>query len=58
MRAAGLLSLDLPADFNVPTPGLAAPEEDPIEDDGEAPEFHLDFLGEAPEAERGDDDGA
>lgn len=45
MRAAGLLSLDLPADFNVPTPGLDAPEEDPIEDDLEAPEFHMDFLG-------------
>ena len=53
MRAAGLLSLDLPADFNVPTPGLAAPEEDPIEDEAEAPEFHVDFLGEAPEGASG-----
>ncbi|HEY9233397.1 MULTISPECIES: SMC-Scp complex subunit ScpB [Phenylobacterium] len=46
MKAAGLLSLDLPPDFNVPTPGgLGAPDEDPLED-GEAPEFHVDFLGE------------
>ncbi|WP_296483204.1 SMC-Scp complex subunit ScpB [Phenylobacterium sp.] len=46
MRAAGLLSLDLPADFSVPTPGLATPEEDPIEPGDEAPEFHMDFLGD------------
>lgn len=45
MKATGLLSLDLPADFNVPTPGGVEHEEDPIED-GEAPEFHVDFLGE------------
>ncbi|KQW72028.1 segregation and condensation protein B [Phenylobacterium sp. Root77] len=45
MKAAGLLSLDLPPDFNVPNPsGLGLPEEDPLEDD--APEFHTDFLGE------------
>lgn len=50
MRAAGLLSLDLPADFSVPTPGAGAPDEDPIEDGAEAPEFHMDFLGEASEA--------
>ena len=49
MRAAGLLSMDLPADFAVPTPGLVEPDEDPIEDDGAAPEFHIDFLGEATE---------
>jgi len=54
MRAAGLLSLDLPADFSVPTPGLAAPEEDPIEDEADAPEFHMDFLGEASEGDPGD----
>src|ERR1044072_4804891 len=29
MRAAGLLSLDLPADFEVPTPGLGAGDEAP-----------------------------
>jgi len=46
MRAAGLLSLDLPADFSVPTPGLSMPEEDPIEPGEEAPEFHMDFLGD------------
>ena len=46
MKAAGLLSLDLPPDFNVPNPsGLGMPEEDPLGDD-EAPEFHTDFLGE------------
>lgn len=44
MKAAGLLSLDLPADFTVPDPNAAAPDEDPL--DGEAPEFHMDFLGE------------
>ena len=45
MKAAGLLSLDLPADFSVPDPSLPPPEEDPL-DDGDAPEFHQDFLGE------------
>jgi segregation and condensation protein B len=45
MRAAGLLSLDLPADFAVPDPGALAPDEDPL-DEGDAPEFHTDFLGE------------
>ena len=43
---AGLLTLDLPPDFNVPNPaGLGMPDEDPLGDD-EAPEFHTDFLGE------------
>jgi segregation and condensation protein B len=45
MKAAGLLSLDLPADFAVPDPNALAPDEDPLED-GDAPEFHTDFLGE------------
>jgi len=45
MKAAGLLSLDLPADFVVPDPNALAPDEDPLED-GEAPEFHTDYLGE------------
>ena len=45
MKAAGLLSLDLPADFAVPSPEGLAPDEDPLED-GDAPEFHTDFLGE------------
>jgi segregation and condensation protein B len=46
MKAAGLLSLDLPPDFAVPDPSLPGPEEDPL-DLEEAPEFHTDFLGEA-----------
>ena len=46
MKAAGLLSLDLPPDFAVPNPlGLGMLEEDPLED-GDAPEFHTDYLGE------------
>ncbi len=45
MKAAGLLSLDLPADFAVPMPGVAAADEDPL-DAAEAPEFHVDFLAE------------
>jgi segregation and condensation protein B len=44
MKAAGLLSLDLPPDFAVPDPNALAPDEDPLGD--EAPEFHVDFLGE------------
>ena len=43
MKAAGLLSLDLPADFTVPDPAAAAPDEDPLDAD-DAPEFHQDFL--------------
>jgi segregation and condensation protein B len=50
MRAAGLLSLDLPADFNIPSPGAETPDEDPIEEGEDAPEFHMDFLGEPTEA--------
>lgn len=44
MKAAGLLSLDLPADFTVPDPNLAHADEDPL--DADAPEFHVDFLSE------------
>jgi segregation and condensation protein B len=44
MKAAGLLSLDLPADFTVPDPNAVTLDEDPLEAD--APEFHVDFLGE------------
>jgi segregation and condensation protein B len=44
MKAAGLLSLDLPPDFAVPNPLGLDPDEDPLEDD--APEFHTDFVGE------------
>ena len=57
MRSAGLLSLDLPSDFSVPTPGLASPEEDPIEDD-EAPEFHMDFLADGGPTDSKDGAGA
>jgi len=45
MKAAGLLSLDLPPDFAVPDPSGLAPDEDPLED-GDAPEFHTDYLAE------------
>ena len=45
MKAAGLLSLDLPADFVVPDPNALSPDEDPLED-ADAPEFHTDYLGE------------
>lgn len=48
MKAAGLLSLDIPADFTVPNPADPAPDEDAL-DFGEAPEFHVDFVGEDPE---------
>jgi segregation and condensation protein B len=46
MRAAGLLSLNVPAGFGM----LERSEEDLIEDpleDGDAPQFHQDYLGEA-----------
>lgn len=45
MKAAGLLSLDLPPDFAVPDPNGLAHDEDPL-DPADAPEFHVDFLGE------------
>jgi segregation and condensation protein B len=45
MKAAGLLSLDLPPGFSVPDPMGGHAEEDLFED-GEAPEFHTDFLGD------------
>jgi segregation and condensation protein B len=48
MKAAGLLSLDLPPDFAVPDPSGLAPDEDPLEP-GDGPEFHTDFLGEVEE---------
>ena len=46
MRAAGLLDLDLPADFTVPNPATAPSDEDPLEGD-ETPEFSQDFLAES-----------
>jgi segregation and condensation protein B len=46
MKALGLLSMDLPAGFDVPNPsGDLAADEDPIEA-GETPEFHQDYLGD------------
>jgi segregation and condensation protein B len=49
MKAAGLLSLDLPPGFNVPDPTTTASDEDILDAD-EAPRFHEDFLGESEEA--------
>ncbi len=46
MKAAGLLDLDLPADFAPPDPNRAAEDEDPL-DPSDTPEFHQDYLGEA-----------
>ncbi len=45
MKAAGLLTLDLPADFSVPAPGQEVYDEDPLDSDEMVPEFHTDFLG-------------
>jgi segregation and condensation protein B len=51
MKAAGLLDMSLPAGFEVPTPGLSAPEEDPLEEgELENAEFHQDFIGEEEKA--------
>jgi segregation and condensation protein B len=44
MKSAGLLSLDLPPDFEVPNPEAPALDEEPL--DAEAPQFHVDYLGE------------
>ena len=52
MKAAGLLSLDLPPDFAVPDPLGLSPDEDPLEA-GDEPEFHTDYLGEAEPAGEG-----
>jgi segregation and condensation protein B len=48
MKAAGLLSLDLPADFQTPNPATASSaDEDPLEaGDADTPEFHRDFIGD------------
>lgn len=45
MKAAGLLSLDLPPGFEAPNPEAPALDEDPLEPD--APEFHMDYLAES-----------
>ena len=44
MKAAGLLSLDLPPGFEVPNPEASLLNEDPLDD--EAPQFHVDYVGE------------
>jgi len=44
MKAAGLLSLDLPADFELPNPEGPVLDEDPLE--AETPAFHVDFMGD------------
>ena len=45
MKAAGLLDLNMPADFAIPDPSQPQLDEDPLEP-GDEPEFHQDFLGE------------
>jgi segregation and condensation protein B len=49
MKAAGLLSLDLPPDFQTPNPATASSaDEEPLEPgDADTPEFHRDFIGDA-----------
>ena len=46
MKAAGLLDLDLPPDFEPPDPNRTAEDEDPL-DPGDTPEFHQDYLGDS-----------
>jgi segregation and condensation protein B len=46
MKAAGLLSLELPPGFSVPNPAASsAAEDDPLEE-GDRPEFVQDFVGD------------
>jgi segregation and condensation protein B len=45
MKAAGLLDLNMPSDFALPDPSRGDEDEDPLEE-GDAPEFHQDYLGE------------
>ena len=47
MKAAGLLSLDLPPGFTLPDP-LTVPPDDALEPD-DSPEFHQDYLSGDPE---------
>jgi segregation and condensation protein B len=46
MKAAGLLAMDLPPDFTVPNPEAPATDEEPLDFESEAPEFHVDYLAE------------
>jgi len=45
MKAAGLLSLDLPASFEFDLPAPSQEPEEPL-DPGEATDFHVDYLAE------------
>jgi segregation and condensation protein B len=46
MKAAGLLDLNMPSDFNLPDPSrMEEGDEDPLEP-GDETEFHQDFLGD------------
>ena len=45
MKAAGLLSLDLPPGFNVPNPAASAPPQEDALQEGDLPEFVQDFVG-------------
>ena len=49
MKAAGLLSLDLPPGFSVPDPTAGPPDEDPL-DGQDGAQFHQDFLGDGEDA--------
>jgi segregation and condensation protein B len=53
MKAAGLLSLDLPGDLDFVLPGAETAEEDPLEE-GDAADFHVDYLAES---DRGEGEG-
>jgi segregation and condensation protein B len=46
MKALGLLGMDMPAGFTVPSPGSELAEDEEALELGETPEFHQDFLGE------------
>ncbi|MGY6661557.1 MAG: SMC-Scp complex subunit ScpB [Glycocaulis sp.] len=48
LKAAGLLSSRLPANFDIPDPARLADNEDPLDDEDSA-HFHLDFLEGAEE---------
>jgi segregation and condensation protein B len=45
MKAAGLLSMDLPGDLDFALPGAETAEEDSLEE-GEGADFHVDYLAE------------
>jgi segregation and condensation protein B len=54
MKAAGLLGLDLPADFAVPDPSQADSDDDALDGAEEAgADFHTDYIGDEAGAETG-----